>query len=148
MYCSACGTVITQSTKYCRQCGAPLAVQDEVLEKRFDEYLDGIFWLSVLGLGTIVGGAVVLSEVLHLGRGIILGYLALSAAVFLLQFGLNLEEILRMRRLLSKQPPVPPIEFDTNKLRPTREPAVLAAGESVVEETTRTLTGVKEPVVR
>lgn len=146
MYCPACGTAITQPTKYCRQCGGPLTAQDEAAEKRFDAYLTDIFSVSVVGFGYIVGGTALLGWLLHLSRGIVIGYLVLSSAVFLIQFGLHLWEILRMRGLLSKQNVTPPIEFDTNKLKPAREQAALEKGGSVIESTTRTLKAEKEPV--
>lgn len=151
MYCSACGTAITQPTKYCRQCGAPLAATDETTEQRFDTYLTEIFWVSFFGLGAIVGGAAVLSAGLHLGRGIVIGYLLLSSAVVLIQFGLHLWEIFRIRGIVGKVAPMPVEPFDTNKLKPAREPAALEPGtvpSSVVEETTRTFEAAREPVGR
>ncbi len=151
MYCSACGTAITQATKYCRQCGAPLAAKDKTTEERFDSYLTDIFWVSILGLGAIVGGAAVLSEGLHLGRGIVVGYLALSTAIFLIQFVLHLWEIFRIRGIVGKAAFMPVEPFDTNKLKPAREPATLEPGivpSSVIEETTRTFETVEERVKR
>ncbi len=150
MYCSACGTAITQPTKYCRQCGAPLAAHDGKSEKRFDSYLTDIFWVSIFGLGAIVGGAAVmavLSEWMRLGDGIIIGYLLLSSAVFLIQFGLHLWEIFRIRGIVGKAAPMPLEPFDTNKLKPAREPVGLQPA-SVTEEDTRTFEAAREPVVR
>jgi hypothetical protein len=34
-------------------------------EKRFDEYLEGLFWTTVFGLGVILGGAIVLTKFLN-----------------------------------------------------------------------------------
>jgi hypothetical protein len=153
MFCPACGAAISQQTKYCRQCGAPLAVNDEAADARFDEYLTDIFWVSLFGLGAIVGGAAVLKG-LHLSQGIVIGYLALSTAVFLIQFGLHLWEIFRLRGIVGKAipPPVGTLDpNDTNKLKPTREPQALAPAHelgSVVEETTRTFEAAKESVAR
>ncbi len=151
MYCSACGTAITQPTKYCRQCGAPLAVHDAAADKRFDDYLTDIFWVSLMGLGAIVGGAVLLGALLQLGRGIVIGYLLLSTVVFLIQFGLHLWEILRLRGVAGSVvfTPVAALDpNDTNKLKAARESKTLEPGGSVVEETTRTLEAAKEFVVR
>lgn len=144
MYCSACGSALTQQTKYCRQCGAPSAAHDKTTEERFDAYLTDIFWVSILGLGAIVGGAAVLSEWLHLGRGIVLGYLLLSSTVFLIQFGLHLWEIFRMRGIVGKFAIRPLEPFDTNKLKPAREPKALET-VSVTEEDTRTFEAGRVP---
>lgn len=158
MFCPACGTAISQQTKYCRQCGAPLTVplsiNDAAADKRFDDYLTDIFWVSLFGLGAIVGGAVLLGALLKLGRGIVSGYLLLSSVVFLIQFGLHLWEILRLRGVVGNTafPPVAVLDpNDTNKLKPAREPQALESGRtpgSVIEETTRTFEAAKEPVAR
>lgn len=151
MYCSACGTAITQPTKYCRQCGAPLVVNGAAADKRFDDYLTDIFWVSLMGLGAIVGGAVLLGALLQLGRGIVIGYLLLSTAVFLIQFGLHLWEILRLRGIGGNTVFTPVAALDpnyTNKLTAARESMALEQGNSIIEETTRTLAAIKEPVSR
>ncbi len=49
--------------KYCNQCGAQLARKDESVsatEKRFDDYLEGLFWVAALGLGMVLGGMIVI----------------------------------------------------------------------------------------
>lgn len=153
MFCPACGAAISQQTKYCRQCGAPLTVNDEAADARFDEYLTDIFWVSLFGLGAIVGGAAVLKG-LHLSPGIVIGYLALSTVVFLIQFGLHLWEIFRLRGIVgtATRLPAEPIDpNDTNKLKPARELQVLESGRlpgSIIEETTRTFEAAKESVAR
>lgn len=153
MFCPACGSAISQQTKYCRQCGAPLAVNDEAADARFDEYLTDIFWVSLFGLSAIVGGAAILKG-LHLSQGIIIGYLTLSTVVFLIQFGLHLWEIFRLRGMVGRPAPMSVgllDAHDTNKLKSAREPQALESGRlpgSVIEETTRTFEAAKEPVAR
>ena len=63
MYCQTCGNAIAHKTKYCNRCGTQLVPAGEAspdktpAEKRLDEYLDGLFWISVFGLGFIIGPA-------------------------------------------------------------------------------------------
>ena len=80
------------------------------------------------------------------------GYLVLSVTVFLINFGLSLAEIARMRRSL-KEEDAEPTEVkvpDTNKLaaaqeaRALPEPSSLNEVASVTEDTTRSF----EPVSR
>lgn len=126
-------------------------MNDAAADKRFDDYLTDIFWVSLMGLGAIVGGAVLLGALLKLGRGVVIGYLLLSTAVFLIQFGLHLWEILRLRGVVGGTvfTPVAALDpNDTNKLKQPHEPKALESGGSIIEETTRTLATVKEPVGR
>ena len=55
MYCQACGSTLNPQTKYCNRWGTQLAPLEEKTpaEKRLDEYLDGLFWISVFGLAFI-----------------------------------------------------------------------------------------------
>ena len=61
MYCQNCGSGLNPQTKYCNRCGTSLAPAGEVkmektaAEKRLDEYLDGLFWISVFGSAFIPG---------------------------------------------------------------------------------------------
>ncbi len=88
MYCHACGIALTQPTKYCNRCGAQLAPtalarkEKTAEEKRLDEYLDGLFWISVFGLGFIIGGAILLKKV-NFSDLVILVYAVLSSTGFL-----------------------------------------------------------------
>ena len=99
MFCSSCGVALSQQLKYCNRCGAlQTNSQDpdkKSSEKRLDEYLDGLFWVSVLGLGAILGGVVLLKK-LNVADGITTAYLILSSAVFLINVGVNLRVVLRM----------------------------------------------------
>ena len=79
MYCSSCGTALSQPTKFCRSCGVQLVPKKEEtgispLEQRFDEYLTDLFWVAVFGLGIILGGVALMQKVLHLGGGLIVAY--------------------------------------------------------------------------
>jgi hypothetical protein len=105
-------------------------------EKRLDEYLDGLFWITVFGLAFILGGAVLLKKV-NFSDIVVLIYVVLSSTVFLINFGFSLWGVLSMMRSskegkLTMQP-----GHDTRELTPPKiEPVMMPVG-SVTENTTR-----------
>ncbi len=129
--------------KYCNLCGAQLRsakdkVAIEATEKRLDDYLDGLFWITVFGLGLILGGMALIKKVLHLSDAILIAYLAISSAVFLINFWLSLEEVARMRRSLKEEDgAIEAKPLDTNKLGPAEERKPLEAPASITEDPTR-----------
>lgn len=147
MYCQACGSAIAHKTKYCNRCGTQLVPAGEksldktAAEKRLDEYLDGLFWISVFGLGFIIGGTVVLTKV-GVRDLIVIGYAILSTIVFLINFGFSLWGALSIMRnskdgKLTMQPGHNTRELGPPKIEPLPIPAI-----SVTENTTRSF----EPV--
>jgi hypothetical protein len=143
MYCQNCGSGLNPQTKYCNRCGTSLVPAGEVrmektaAEKRLDEYLDGLFWISVFGLAFVVGGAVLLKKV-GFHDGIILAYILLSTTVFLINFGISLWGAVSMMRSKQGKLTMQP-GHDTRELTPPKiEPVMMPAG-SVIENTTRSL---------
>jgi hypothetical protein len=149
MYCSSCGTALTQKLKYCNRCGANLSGKKlDSSEKRLDEYLDGLFWITVFGLGLILGGMALMKKVLQLSDGLVIAYVVLSSTAFIINFALSLWQVFRMTRdgkeLKDNNP-----KLDTNDLGPAKEPLYLDAPPSVTENTTRNMERAsKEPVTR
>ena len=143
MYCHACGIALTQPTKYCNRCGVQLITQDPAgevkrTEKRLDEYLDGLFWITVFGLGLILGGMIVLKKV-GFSDLFILAYLLISSTAFIINFVINL---MAARRIGRKSRDLPgPDERQTGQLGPATT-EVLPPATSVTEHTTRSF----EPV--
>jgi hypothetical protein len=137
MYCSSCGTALSRQVKYCTRCGAQTNRQEtEQVEKRLDEYLTGLFWVTVIGLGYILGGA----ALLQFSRTLTIAYVVLSSVVFLINFGLNLWETLRIAISL-KQADGKALASarDTNKMLPAEGAVPGASPQSVTENTTRSL---------
>jgi hypothetical protein len=143
VYCQNCGSALANQTKYCNRCGAQTqlalvgekSLEKTPAEKRLDEYLDGLFWISVFGLGFIIGGAVVLKKV-NFSDLVVIGYIILSTVIFLINFGFSLWGALSLMRSskegkLTMQP-----GHDTRELNPpTVEPVMMPT--SVTENTTR-----------
>jgi hypothetical protein len=140
MYCHACGIALTQPTKYCNRCGAQLAStavarkEKTATEKRLDEYLDGLFWISVFGLAFILGGMVLLKKV-GFTELVILIYVVLSSTIFLINFGLSLWGSLNMMRTV-KEDKLQQGRPETAELNPAR-PETFLTPASVTENTTR-----------
>jgi hypothetical protein len=142
MYCQTCGSALNPQTKYCNRCGTSLAPLEQKsldktsAEKRLDEYLDGLFWISFFGLPFILGGVVLMKKV-GLSDLYVIGYAILSTVVFLINFGFSLWGALSIMRSskdgkLTMQP-----GRETHELNPpTVEPVLIPAG-SVTDNTTR-----------
>jgi hypothetical protein len=144
MYCPSCGSALSRQVKYCTRCGAQTNTKEtEKAEKRFDEYIDGLFWSSVIGLGAILGGALlasILAEKLHLGRWMVIAYLILSSTAFLIVFGLSLWQTLRLARIMKKADgEALPAARDTDKILPAESSTPSELAPSVAENTTRSL---------
>ena len=149
MYCQTCGSALAHQTKYCNRCGTQLVPAGEKspektpAEKRLDEYLDGLFWISVFGLGFIIGGAVLLKKV-NFSDLVVIGYFILSTVIFLINFGFSLWGALSIMRSskegkLTMQP-----GHDTRELPPPTVAPVMMPATSVTENTTRSF----EPVYK
>jgi uncharacterized membrane protein len=111
-------------------------------EKRLDEYLDGLFWISVFGLAFIIGGAVLLKKV-NFSDVVLLIYVVLSSTVFLINFGFTLWGALSLMRTKAGKLTMQP-GHDTRELTPPKiEPVMMPVG-SVTENTTRSLTGLQD----
>lgn len=144
MHCPACGKTLVRRTKFCTHCGEQLRQEETAaikkLEKRFDDYVDGVFWTTVFGLGLIIGGMAVMKKVLQLDQGLILAYLAVSSLAFLTVFGICLWQVIVLAKKKHKAEQESEAEpLDTNELAEAKAPRSLGAAVSITDETTRTL---------
>ena len=142
MYCQACGIAVSQQMKYCNRCGVQLIGINESgeikpSEKRLDEYLDGLFWITFFGLGLILGGMVLMKKV-NLSDWLIIAYLILSTTAFLINLGLSLWGTLNIARSIKEaKRMVQTRQVTTNELNPLDARATLHPAPSVTEHTTR-----------
>lgn len=142
---------MSQQLKYCNRCGAHLAPPEttavvSAVEKRLDEYLDGLFWITVFGLGLILGGMALMKK-LQVSEGLIVAYMILSSVAFLFNFGLSLREVQRMKRGREPRLDSQLEPRGTKELTPPTNES-LTGLPSVTEDTTRRLGAVeKEKVV-
>ena len=103
MYCQSCGMALSQQMRYCNRCGTQLSAPSEespaksAREKRLDDYLDGLFWITVLGLAFVFGGTLLIKR-FNAPDWFLIGYLVFSSVAFLINFGLNLWGVARIYR--------------------------------------------------
>lgn len=154
MFCQSCGTELSRPTKYCKKCGAQLSAGKESTdlvqaETNLREEMVDLFWLTVYGLGLILGGMFLIKRVLHLSEWMLIVYMALSSAAFSINFALSLWQIRRLAGIskearsggdLGKSAAADlPGGLDTNELQPAAEQRSLEASASITEGTTRDL---------
>ncbi len=145
MFCPTCGNALSRQLKYCNRCGANLATTGELksVEKRLDEYLDGLFWITVFGLAVIVGGMVLMKK-LQFTETLIAAYMVLSSAAFLVNFAINLREVQRLKRDREGPNQIEGSTTSELSLPPVHES--LSALPSVTENTTRSLNEIQTPI--
>ncbi|HJT27534.1 MAG TPA: hypothetical protein VJ784_09025 [Pyrinomonadaceae bacterium] len=148
MFCQACGSAIAHNTKYCNRCGMQLVPAEDSkpdktpAEKRLDDYLDGLFWISVFGLGFIIGGTVLLTK-FGVRDLIVIGYAVLSTIVFLINFGFSMFGALSLMRSKDGKLTMRP-GHETRELGPPKLDSMPIPATSVTENTTRSF----EPIER
>ncbi len=100
----------------------------KLFEKRMDSEMEGLFWITVLGLALILGGMALLKKV-QLSESLIIAYMILSSAAFIAYFGLGVWQVRRLNRS-SKEASgsVQLEEQDTNELGPAKGWPKLEAG--------------------
>jgi hypothetical protein len=143
MYCPSCGSVLAQQMKYCNRCGSHVNSSNaeviQILEKRMDSEMEGLFWITVFGLGFVLGGIIVLKK-FNLSEALLVGYLVLCAVGFLSYFGLGVWQLRRLSRSLKNGEPVNILTpADTSELPQLEGRTPVETLTSVTEHTTRTL---------
>lgn len=145
MFCPSCGVALAQQLKYCNRCGSQLittvgAAEIESPEKRLRVEMVELFWVTVFGLGLILGGMALINNVLHLSEWMLIAYMILSSTAFTINFALSLWQIRRLARICSEEKDTIQLgQLDTNELGPVRARAALESVPSVTENTTRQL---------
>ena len=140
MYCQSCGIAIGQSMRFCNRCGTSVVVQDiaetQRLEKRLDNYLDGLFWITAIGVA-LTGGGLLLLKKAEFSERFLLAFLILSATAFLVNFSLSLWVVRGITKSSKQEKALTPPTADTSELEPLRNQPALQPAASVTENTTR-----------
>jgi hypothetical protein len=143
MYCPSCGLALAQQMKYCNRCGAQLITTREadlvkLIEKRMDSEMEGLFWITVFGIGLVLGGMVLMQKV-HLSEWLIIAYMILSTTAFVTYFGLGVWQVRRLARSSKEAKGIEVEQVQTNELGPAKVRVTLEALPSVTENTTHRL---------
>jgi len=98
-----------------------------------------LFWLTVFGLGMILGGMALING-LGLSDWILIAYLILSTTAFTINFGLSLWQIRRLDRFSKEAGGADQIgPPGAHELNPIKARTAFEAAPSVTENTTREL---------
>lgn len=146
MNCPHCGKSLLQQTKFCKHCGAQLlAARDneltKLVEKRMDSEMEGLFWITVFGIGFVLGGMVVLKK-FQLSDWLIVTYVILSSAAFITYFGLAVWQVRRLARESKRSLGMPEVvTLETNTLASKQPQSIIPVDvvPSVIETTTHQL---------
>lgn len=151
MYCSTCGSALSPRMKFCNRCGVEVLAnkkaeesEKQATEKRLDDYLDGLFWITVFGLAFVLGGMVALKK-MDFSSWLIVSYVVVSSTAFLINLGLSLWQVYLMTRKPEEAKLPAQLETpDTNELGPAPAQPVLEPVPSVTENTTHRLEHVSQ----
>ena len=143
MYCANCGTPLTQGLSYCNRCGANLRERSETNTGAISAFLTAITLLGIVGLGIMLGGALVLRRGAGLSQDLIGVFMLFTFLIVgfteLLLFK-NLSKLFASTesRKYSSQPQPAAISNAHDLRLPQATPLGEPIG-SVTENTTRTL---------
>lgn len=143
MYCPSCGVVVTHKLNYCSRCGGNLSSvkeeDEETPSNAIELLLEGIFWVTVFGLGIILGGIAAL-KALGVRDAFIAAYMILSALAFLGVYIAYFWQLILANRDLRKMNNITPSEkFHTNELETAKLRALPDPVPSITEDTTQML---------
>lgn len=111
----------------------------KLFEKRMDSEMEGLFWITVFGLGLILGGVVLMKKV-QLNEALIIAYMVLSSAAYLTYFGMGVWQVRRLARDSKEAKGIAEVEqAESHELSPAAARASLEAAPSVTENTTHRL---------
>jgi type IV secretory pathway TrbD component len=103
------------------------------IENRLRDEMVDLFWLTVIGLGMILGGMALI-------KGLLIAYMILSATAFTINFGLSLWQIRRLDGFSKEARGAAQIgPIGANELNPAKARTAFEVASSVTENTTREL---------
>lgn len=148
MYCSTCGTTLTESLGYCNRCGTEAGGVSRTVPLKPAQVPESLVWaivaVSVGGLAMLIGLIAVMKEA-GFNDGMIALFSMLSFLLLLGSESVFIWLILRSRSAAKKPMLLPqPREFTTKELGGRQVGALPEPVASVTDHTTRTL----EPVYR
>jgi hypothetical protein len=140
MYCANCGTQLIQGLSYCNRCGFNLKERSESNTAIISAFLTAITVLGTVGLGVMLGGAIVLRKKAGLDQeliGVFMMFTFLIIGVTEFMLARSLSKLLAAKENAGgKTYSLPPV---TNELRLPQHSTLGEPAPSVTENTTRTL---------
>jgi hypothetical protein len=139
MYCSACGTQLAPGLSFCNRCGMSLKERGGSNAGPIAAFLSAITIIGVVGMGIMLGGALVLTTEAHLKEELV-GFFMLFTFLFV-----AVTEMLLIRQLsritgANQTKAIEAPQQLPGELRAIQAPRTLVESmPSVTENTTRTL---------
>ncbi len=138
MYCATCGMQLVQGLSYCNRCGSNLKERTESNTAVISAFLTAITVLGTVGLGIMLGGAVVLRRKANLdeqfiGMFMMFAFLLVGVTEFMLVR--TLSKLVGTKQSTTRSLPSPV----TSDLRLPQHSTLGEPVPSVTENTTRTL---------
>jgi len=144
MYCSTCGSSISDSLKYCKNCGAKLVNDDEkqgTPGTMLDDLLTALCLVAIFGFAFLVGLVAILLDKIIAPQVVVLIVMGYLAALFGICYMLlrQVPKLIdaKLNKNSERVETIQPAQLyarNTAQLAEPREPA-----RSVTENTTRTL---------
>ena len=138
MYCANCGTQLVQGLSYCNRCGFSLRERAESHTGSITAFLTAITLLGIVGLGVMLGGALVLRQGAGLSQdliGVFMLFTFLIVTITEIMLVRNLSKLTSSKENQMRSLP-PPVYHD---LRLPQQSTLGEPVPSVTENTTRTL---------
>jgi len=140
MYCSACGTQIASGLSFCNRCGANLKERSETNSTgTISAYLTAVTVLGVIGLGIMLGGAMVLKKDAQLDEELVGIFMLFTFLIVGVIEVMLLRQLSRLVSSREEQRSISPHLQQVHELRPANAAALAEPLTSVTENTTRTL---------
>lgn len=140
MYCSNCGTPLTQGLSYCNRCGTSLRERSGVPTGAVSAFLTAITLLGVGGLGIMLAGALVLRKEANLSQEMIGFFMLFTFLIVGMTEAMLIRNLSRlMGGTAEKKQFLPASQPITHDLRLPQGSPLGEPVPSVTENTTRTL---------
>jgi heme/copper-type cytochrome/quinol oxidase subunit 2 len=138
MYCSSCGSAVSQTLRYCNRCGVKVDSIDKPSESSLEFLVGAIAAVFLIGLGIIIGLMAVMKKVVDFNIGVILFITMISFALMLGIECVLIWMLLRGRRSTKETGgDVQMKELATSELVEAQARALPEHMPSVTEQTTR-----------
>jgi hypothetical protein len=140
MYCSNCGTPLTQGLSYCNRCGTSLRERSEIKTGPLSAFLTAIPLLGMVGVAAMFAGSLILRRGANLSQeliGVFMLFTFLLVSLTEIMLIRNLSRLMNSSSEKKNYLPAPqPVQHD---LRLTQGTPLGEPVPSVTENTTRTL---------
>ncbi len=140
MYCSNCGSPMSQSLSFCNRCGASLKEREQNANTgAVSSFLTAITALAVIGLGIMLGGALVLRRDAGLSQELVGVFMLFTFLIVGVSETMLIKQLSRLTGSSEQKRGLPAKDPTQFELRPAQPLPMVEPASSVTDNTTRTL---------